>query len=279
MNKRFSGFDPARRSQLAREKQGSAADDAAAFELLAALSPKAEPAETEPSVEVSPDDSEPDDIAAGTGANGTARDPVTDLSAPAVQPEHEGETAPTEGVVESVETRTARETVAPPVGSETASKPSKPATRPRTKTASTPSSAAEPEGDPQHESDPDRRVKRTIYLPGPVMEELRTRCQARSVTYAELVLVVFDEWYDRLEEVFPAPPPRRSSLPARHAPRRSRVPGLTQLHVMFSNAEFDVLTECVERLHVASVSELISGVLEAAFGIDLEYRRALRDKI
>lgn len=108
------------------------------------------------------------------------------------------------------------------------------------------------------------------------MERLRQECELQRITFAEFVLVTFDRWYGRLDELFPPLAPRTSALPPRKPPRRSRVPNLTPLQLMVTDEELRVLEEVQQQHQVGSLSEMLSGVLEAEFGLRLEYRRALR---
>lgn len=132
---------------------------------------------------------------------------------------------------------------------------------------------------PQKGRTPTGRKKRTFYLPAAVMEELKRRTATGMVTYAEVVLSEFDNWFERLTDIFPPLPVRRSPLPNRKPPARSRVPGLTPVHLMLDEAECAVLEDARASLALSTWSELISGVLEAAFNIDVAYRRPLRSAL
>lgn len=118
--------------------------------------------------------------------------------------------------------------------------------------------------------------KRTFYVPGAVLSRLRDATRANGMSYAEFVLDVFDRSYTRLDELFPRRPARSSPLPPRPPGRRQQVPDLTQMHLTLERSEWEVLERRRVELEVASLSELVSTMLEDHFGLNLSYRRPWR---
>jgi hypothetical protein len=101
-----------------------------------------------------------------------------------------------------------------------------------------------------------------VYLAAGTKSQLEQLARAADTTLTEWVLDRLDEFYDELGEAFRPVPTRRSPLPPRQRPVRSRGEASTTVQLRLTSDEIAAIEKLRAQLEVPSRSALLARVVE-----------------
>lgn len=107
----------------------------------------------------------------------------------------------------------------------------------------------------------EQRQDVVLRIATPIHTALQRAREAQNSTYTDVVLDAVDACWSELDEILPPAPERNSPLPPRRRYHRTDVGPTTQVHLLLTDRERQVLERVVDTTGVGSLTDLIERVL------------------